>query len=388
MSRKPGAIQPLICLTGLAGVSKSSLVGALNRILQLENGPRFSAPGELLTIYPVRRVTINGHPSVASILKSLANPVTSSHSSGQSLPFLRTHVRDWFGATATSMLAVDEMQFFTPSSNASTQSVQLIMTFASLGVPVVYVANYSLVNKLRLRPQEEKDRLLAHPMVLNPPGPDDPVWTAIIDELTKVSPGVFKLNGKRDGEMLHHYTAGLYRALRELLVTAYRDARERGRFEVNFADVESAYRGRSYSARRADVEALTSLSISHLLEDSRSDLVCPFPELDPPRWKRPASEQDTESTAPMASLPSIPEMIVQSALSAAGRSALKKLNGSHGPAEHPRQQVKPPSSKPRSGTITAEALLRGDQQLKSAAPRDRRARNQKPSKGGARDKPI
>lgn len=367
--------QTLICLTGLAGVSKTSLVSVLNRILQLEDGPTFSTPGQVLAIHPVRRATISGHPSIASILRSLANPMIGSYSSRQSLAFLRSHVSDWFGATATSMLTVDEMQFLTQSSQASTQTVQLIMTFASLGVPMVYVANYSLVNKLLLRPQEEKDRLLARPMVLNPPSIDNPAWSATIDELIKVSPGVFQLDGKRDCEKLHHYTAGLYRALRELLVAAYRDVRGQGRFEVGLFDVERAYRSRSYSARRADVEALASLSVSRLLETSRPDLVCPFPEWDPPKWRRPTSSQEASATAAKPSMPSIPEAIVESSLSASGQSALKRLQVEAQPTEKSTPRNKPSSSPPRTGKVTAEALLRGDQFLQQAESKARRTRS-------------
>lgn len=383
---EPAAPQPLICLTGLAGVSKSSLMGVLQRLLQPKDGPRFVTTDQVLAIYPFRRVTINGHPSIASILKSLSNPVAASYGSTQNLSFLKTHVRDWFGATATCMLGVDEMQFFTQSSNASTQSSQLIMTFANLGVPALYAANYSLVNKLLLRPQEERDRLLARPMILNPPSVDDPVWRAVIDELISVSPGVFKLDSSRDGAALHRYTAGLYRALRELLVTAYRDSRDDGRFEVTMQDVQRAYRGRSYSIRRQDVEALASLAQSSVMEERRPDLVCPFMELDP-SGRRPAPPPRSAATPASPHAVTIPEALVQSTMNVKARAALKQYRATVAAPEDsvPSQTLR--STRPRTVPVTAEALLRGDQLLRSTSAKARRPATQSPEEGMSHGQP-
>lgn len=379
--------ESLICLSGLAGVSKSSLIKALQRVLQPANGPSFAAAGQVLSIHPVTLATISGKPSVASILKSLSNPVIASSNTVYSLPFLKTHLRDWFGATATCMLAVDEMQFFTQSSTASTQTSQLIMTFANLGVPMVYVANYSLVNKLKKRAHEETDRLLARPMVLNPPTVEDPVWRDVIDELMTVSPSIFLLDSSRDGEELHRYTGGLYRLLRVLLVAAYRDVRDQGRFDVTMQDVRRAYRSRSFSIYRRNVEALASLAVSRTMEESRPDLVCPFEDLDPPAWRRPAPPPRTAATQASPPAVSAPEALIQSTLSVAARAALKQLRDSAVAAEDSVPAPTPKAKRARTVPVTAEALLRGDQLLRSTSPKARRPVPQGPAEGASHEQP-
>lgn len=99
--------QPIRCLTGLAGVSKSSLVQAFDRICQLRSDGEFITDAQRIRIYPVRRVVIDGHQAVRGVLKSLANPLAINGSSGQQIDVLMAHVSDWLMATATSSLIVE-----------------------------------------------------------------------------------------------------------------------------------------------------------------------------------------------------------------------------------------------------------------------------------------
>lgn len=362
--------QQLLCLTGLAGVSKTSLMEVFQRILALKNGPRFATADQIMAIHPVRRITISGHLSVASILKSMANPVIASSSADPKLSFLQRHVRDWLGATATCALVVDEMQSFTTGSNAHALTSQFITTCSLLGVPVIFVANYSLGHKLFNRPHEEKDRQLARPLFLSPPSADDPVWPAVIGELLSISPDTFKLNPSQHADEIHRYTGGLYRALRELLVLAYREVRDQKRFEVTIEDIQQAYRSRSYSARRIDLEALASLSVSPLMEKSRPDLVCPFQELKPSGWRHQPQSAGSTATSPTPAA-SIPEALIQSTLSTASRDTLRQLRKAA--ASHDGPVLKGPSrpAKPKAGPVTADALLQGEHMLRNIPSKPR-----------------
>lgn len=364
--------QTIHCLTGLAGVSKSSLVQAFERICRLQPNAEFLTDGQRLLIYPVRRVEIDGQPAVRGILKGIANPIALAGRAMTEIAGLMEHVSDWFLATATSALVVDEMQFFTQSSSASTKTSQLVMTLANLGPPLVYVANFSLVKKLMLRPQEEKDRLLAAPLVLNPPAANDLHWIAAVEEYLAVSPETFRLDATIHAQELHRYTAGLFRALRQLLLQAYREARAQGRHTVTLEDVKLAYRSRTYSSHRKDVEDLASLAISSLMAEKRPDLVCPFTEVQVAgrtRAVKPALLQQ-----PPQLLPSLdaPAALIESTISANAKAQLRDLRrAANRPAEErttatvTRLAKRPP--------VSAQTLLQGAQVLRDALNHSRPA---------------
>lgn len=358
--------QPIRCLTGLAGVSKSSLVRAFERICQLQYGAEFSAEGQRLQIYPVRRLELDGQPAIRGVLRSIANPFALTGRAMNETAGLMEHVSDWLQATATSTLVVDEMQFFTQSSSASTKTSQLIMTLANLGPPLVYVANYSLVKKLMLRPQEEKDRLLAAPILLNPPEADDPHWVATIKEYLAVAPDTITLDANVHAEVLHQYSAGLFRALRQLLLQVYREARERGKHIVTLEDIKFAYCSRAYSSHRRDVEDLKSLAFSSPMSEKRPDLVCPFGEI-----KRTEPRKLVQPRSPLQAqrIPSdAPTTMLESTLSVEARVTLRDLR---------RAATRPPEERTtatvtrlvKATPVSAHTLRQGTQILRDVLKR-------------------
>lgn len=320
----PFSDQAIYCITGLAGVSKSSTTKALSRICELDETGRYLADGQNLALRPVRRISISSSASISEILKGMANPIAMAGRKTVDLSWLMAHLRDWFQATATSSLVVDEMQFFTQSSAASTRTVQLIMTLAALGVPIFYVANYSLVRKLMKRPHEEKDRLLSNTLILEPPRIGESWWVDVVKEYLAVLPGVFLINAHGDAHELHQLTAGLFRILKNLLLQAYRDATLNGDPYVRMSDVRAAYRGRSFSSHRKDVEDLKSLSISNHLVDIRSDLVSPFDEIADRHSDGQSKKHQGHRKIPHG-LNNAPAVMIESTISKAARSELKKL---------------------------------------------------------------
>jgi len=275
---------------------------------------------------------------------------------------LMEHVGDWLMATATSTLVVDEMQFFTQSNSASTKTSQLIMTLAHLGPPLVYVANFSLITKLMLRPQEEKDRLLAAPMVLAPPLAHDPWWIAAIGEYLSVAPATFKFDAVTHALELHRYTAGLFRALRQLLLQAYREARVLGRHDVTMEDIRRAYRSRTYSSHRRDVEDLASLAVSSLMEGKRPDLVCPFAELRT-AMRAAANSSPQQLPKPVLSVLDAPAAMIESTISAGAKTTLRDLRrvANLPPDERITAKV---TRLPKRPPVTAQSLLQGAQVLR------------------------
>lgn len=352
---------PIRCLTGLAGVSKTSLVQAFERICRLQPTAEFLAEGQRLMLHPVRSVRIDGQPAVLGILQGMANPMALAGRTMTGMAGLMAHVSDWFMATTTSTLVVDEMQFFTQSSSASTKTSHLIMTLANLGPPLVYVANFSLVRKLMLRPQEERDRLLAAPMVLDPPEADAPGWIAAIGEYLAVSPDTFRLDAASHAAVMHRYTAGLFRALRQLLLQAYREARAQGKHVVTLEEINLAYGSRAYNSHRQDVEDLASLAISGRMAEKRPDLVCPFSEV------RIAGKV-VKPTAPQQSQPllfprDIPAALIESSMSARAKATLHDLREAvNRPPEEWTTAVV--TRLPKRTPVTAQTLHLGAQVLR------------------------
>lgn len=350
----PREANPIWCLTGLAGVSKSSLVKAFERVCQLQNGGALSCATQTQVVQPVRRISISAQQSVHGVLEMLANPNAFASSRTSTTRALTQHAREWLAAHATSTLVVDEMQFFTQSATASTKTSHLIMTLGNLQVPLIYVANYSLVNKLVLRPHEEKNRLLASPIVLLPPSAGDQSWADSVAEYLSVAPEFFRLHGPEEILELHRLTAGLYRALRELLIQAYRTASNSGRAPVTIADVRKAYGSPAYTSNRKDIEDLISLSVSRTMERERPDLVCPFVErnVGVQPMKKASKNQDPVPSADMSAA------IIESSMSAAARATINAFRKS---AEESASSNRSTTvvHMPKRGPVSAQSLLDG-----------------------------
>ncbi|WP_295994967.1 hypothetical protein [Rugamonas sp.] len=350
----PCEVHSIRCLTGLAGVSKSSLVKAFERICALDNKGQFVSDCQRLTLCPVRRIGIGGQQSIRGVLEELANPVALV-SMKRDNKTLMEHVRLWFSTTATSALIVDEMQFFTQSSTASVKTTQLIMMLASLGVPLIFVANYSLVNKLLQRPQEEKNRLLAAPYVVEPPAAKDELWSDSIKEYLRVAPDCFKIETDAEIEELHRLTAGLFRALRELLLQAYRETAHHGRSVVTMTEVRLAFGSRAYSAYRKDIEDLASLAITHNTE-RRPDLVCAFTE----RHVVPAAAgAKSKSPTQAQAFPSdVSAALIEGTLSIDAQATLRTLRRSSESVSANGSEVKV-LRMPKRTAVSAQSLLDG-----------------------------
>lgn len=367
---------PIRCLTGLAGVSKFSLMQALVRICQVTPDSQFVTDSQRLTVHPARRISIQAHLSVRALLKSLANPVAVAGRTMGDVSVLLAHVRDWFQATGTALLIVDEMQFYTQSGKASTKTAQLIMTLASPGIPLVYAANYSLVKKLLERPHEEKDRLLAHPIVLEPPDADSEIWRTVVGEYLAVAPEHFYLEVSAHAHELHRLTAGLFRILRQLLLEAYRVAVGRSARAVTMDDVRQAYRSAAFSSHRKDVEDLASLAVSGLIAQQRADLVCPFAPVRglqrPMLHGRVAGNVETGTIPPVAML--------ESTLSIDAQKTLRVLRQA---ADHPLRpnDAAKVTPLPRRSSISAQTLREGAELLRGtlAKPKPSSAKRSSPS---------
>lgn len=268
--------EAFLCLTGPAGVGKSALMAALERVLPAPRWLRLDVAHPEVRIDLVRRVQVKANISDSAVLRALANPAFASRRKVPKVSEAIEHLRRWFYTCGVATVVVDEMQFLTQSATANTRAAQLLLSLGYPGVPVTYIANYSLGHRLKARPQEERQRLLADHLVLRPDPPDAASWEALVAEYVKVAPDVLRLDPESHAWDLHRMTGGLPRLLGQLITTTFRYLAPANGGVVSIGALREIYRSRYFDTQRTDVEAMLSLSESTLLARGRKDLVCPF----------------------------------------------------------------------------------------------------------------
>lgn len=264
------------CISGLAGSGKTQLRKAMQRIFSVPAMIKLGPGHGEVPLNHFTNVLIGSQKSISQILRPLARPEIANRKVRISEPELISQCAQWQSQTGGCLFGVDELQFLAQSSDATTQVTKVLLAFMAVLKPWFFVCNYSLVWKLKARPQEATQRLLSRPKVLHPDLPDSEDWSSLIDEYERLlsasmGPQIFS-----DRLRLWNYTAGLKRLLVQLITTSYLTSRERGSTSVTWADIERTYRSASYQANREDVEALIANSIQGGL--LRQDLKCPFME--------------------------------------------------------------------------------------------------------------
>jgi energy-coupling factor transporter ATP-binding protein EcfA2 len=261
-------------LLGPAGTGKSELGKALLRLFPEPTSIEIDSSHGNISLAAIRSVKAQGHNGVASIIHQLAPNSTEK----VVLARLYEICARYQYICGTSCILVDELQFFTQSKDANALITQLMLGISYIKVPYLVIANYSLAHRLMRRNSEDLQRLVGRPILLLPDGPETHDWLAVLDEYQLVVPGVFNFQFSKHASDLWSFCVGLKRVLVVLLVLAYRQVRDFGRFQVNFSDVEFAYTSLEFSGYKVDVEKilLHGMTSPALKEDLR----CPCP-IDP-----------------------------------------------------------------------------------------------------------
>lgn len=322
-----------VCLTGPAGVGKSALIDALQRVLPSPRTVAIDPAHRKVPIQLLQRIKVGGNDTNNMILRSVANPAFIQQSLRLSQANAIAHLTQWFYSCGAGALVVDEMQFLTQSATANTRVAKLLMALGFPGVPVTYVANYSLGHRLKSRPHEERQRFLAESIVIEPERGASASWHTLVEEYVRACPQLLKFDPTRDADELFRLSAGLPRVLRQLVLAAMRQFGREKRAAITIDTLRYAYRSRGFDTQRTDVEALMSLGESSLLARRRKDLVCPFsgPSVDRVDTTIRDKAVGNARSGPLKSDQHVPlsaQSMLESTLTPEGQKTLKDLRRS------------------------------------------------------------
>lgn len=275
-----------ICLTGLAGVGKSQTIEALRKVLPAPvefECSHFDGKVKLISHW---YASARGKASVKQILadfvrgSSPANPAdfvlgSEPNGRGQNTSKLLTLCRRIGTRDGVSLLILDETQHVTEGSGVALVT-SMLLHMAVIGLPMVYVSNYSLLHKLAGRASEDKQRLLVEPREMSPDDPGGEDWKAYVAECVRVSSGQIRAPQDELAAELYRFTFGLKRLAVQLLKLAYIECRKAGRLHIGLVDINQAYRSLGYWSNRKDVEDLYRIEVEGPRGKSRKDLYCPL----------------------------------------------------------------------------------------------------------------
>lgn len=308
-----------ICLTGLAGTGKSQLLIAFARLM-----PAISTvttnDRTVFKLESHRILVVRAKDSRTDILAELIGQKGGVRLQ-LSIARKRAYRLGW------AFLGADEFQFMTQSDEANTRLTQVLMMLGYLGIPFVYIANFSMIHKLLRRNQEDRQRLLGNVIGFFPEGPDSQDWVTLLEWQKSICPDIFKFDPKGDARAIHELTSGINRAEKTLLGIAFRRGLETGS-AVDLPALERAYQSSEYAMYRSDVKLLSKLSHSPELKKSHKDLWCPLD------IERPFSSDEVFMKGRQER---VAEVALEESLNASEKAAVKTLTS---PALKARRQSK------------------------------------------------
>ena len=288
-------LSPAIMITGLAGVGKSQLIEALKRLLA--EITRIDVPGHKnIPLAAAWFMTMRNGSGLNSLIRPWINSTNNSidfsikgkdsdldlHVDRKdiNLEKLLQLARRASKRDGVCLQFIDEFQFISRSANANALATIVLLQLQSIGPRLLYGANFSLAHRLKNRPQEDRQRLLANPIKLCPEEFDDPDWKNLLNEYLTLAPNDFRFEVGDVAELLHRYTYGNKRSAVELLASSWLEAKKKrgSKADVKESDISSAYLSAEYSQYRDDVEALWRWEQDKSIK-LREDLRDPFPNL-------------------------------------------------------------------------------------------------------------
>lgn len=259
-----------VCLTGLAGVGKSATIEALLRVMPGPTEFKIDHCMEPQTADSYWYASAKGKASGKQLLTDFLGIEVSTR---ENVATLKLRTQQQANKRGISLAVLEEMQHLTPGKGVAL-TTDILLTMSGLGLPMVYVSNFSLGHKLLKRNQEDTQRLVAEPRIMWPDAPESKIWADFIDECITVSDGRIRAEPADFSHEIYRGSYGLKRAAIHLMVQAYIQARASNRTWVKLEDVHQAYTSSAYYSYRIDVEELERIAIQN--KSKREDLICPF----------------------------------------------------------------------------------------------------------------
>lgn len=348
-------------LTGLAGVGKSRLRLVLCRILSGRRTIYVDSSHPAVPLIDFVDCVVGQKATPAAVLRTFASPEIAGGLVKVNQGELAAECARWLRLSGTCLIGVDETQFMSQSANASTLITKSLLSVADAQVPWFVIANYSLAWKLRRRPSEAQQRLLANPVVMLPDAADSADWGRLLDEYQVVMDDAigFKLVEYR--VEIWNLCAGLKRVLVNLLVHSYRIARLSGAFKASWTHVNQAYASVQFSVLRDDVNSL--IANAGQGGNLRQDLQCPFTG---PEVENVMSAYCQRLRAARAG--TVAMATVESVMNASERSAIAEIKRAAAPKSEAAARVIKLAERRKPRTL--DGLLEAGQDLLASLAKD------------------
>lgn len=278
------------CVTGLPGIGKSAMVKALGRLYKSTENVEVAPHHNDITLVGHWTITIKSGSTINQVLREKLQPAIKVPKQTP-LEMINQRCRKVAYRDGVACIVLDEVQEAIVGARARNVA-QDIITLGHLGLPYLFVTNYSFCNALMghgtRKPAvawQARQRILSHPVLLLPSPPDSEDWCAYLTEISTIFGPALKIDLAAENRLIFQYSAGLKRLVNQLLTGAVKSAWSSGRAIITMSDVQQYYDSTAYSANRNDVEKVLS-SFTGRARDF--DYQSPFP---PPQKTAAAYEE-------------------------------------------------------------------------------------------------
>lgn len=257
-----------ICITGLSGTGKTELLMAFRRLQSADSTLIVDPNHSSFPLNGAWLATVQARSTPKDILTALAG------STGKPSDLVG-ECRKLAFRNGVPLLCADEFQFATGSSSANVIVTQMLFALAYIGIPFVFVANFSLYRRLQKRPEEDRQRFLAKPIVVLPDPWSSEDWLMTLRVQQGVAPNFLQFDPVAHAKELHAFSAGRKRAMANLILIAYQSEHSRGGV-VDIAALRRAYKSAEFAECREESEILATQAIRNAPNRKRMDLWCPI----------------------------------------------------------------------------------------------------------------
>jgi hypothetical protein len=258
-------------LVGLGGTGKTQLIKAIQRLCAADE-QKIALDG--LPSYPFEPIWLMTMSTGLS-LNALLTPLIVNDARGDNV--LIAAAKNAY-TNGVGLVVLDESQFITSTQEGHAKAAKTLMHATYIGPPFIFCANYTLINKLERRPQQERDRLLSNVIALLPEERGSEAYRDTFAGLLRIFGDAvasdLAVDADTYSEAMHNYVYGIDRKTAILLQLAWRYARENGEEILKFSHIERAYHSELFTSHREEVEILKAQSVQNM--KLKDDLWCSF----------------------------------------------------------------------------------------------------------------